>query len=180
AENINFKYTTISLNDVYEISYRHALKNIEQNGGNTNGSSVVIKSQQPVAVRYEKSFDGQYPITLAPVKWNENRDELSFDFEGTGFVLKGDASVWDSKSTYNFTAELYLDGRLTETLKLPVSYTERRYDLAWKYQLPVAKHSVKMKILNPSKEYQVRASQAIIYSNQPVDGMQLNINAANK
>ena len=145
-----------------------------------NANDVIVRLQEPVAVRFEKSFDGQYPVAMAPVKWNAGKDEINFDFDGIGFVLKGDASQWDSKSTYVFNTELYVDGKLVETPKLPVSYTTRRYDLAWRYQLPKGKHTVKMKILNPSKEYEIRASEAIIYSDKPVDGMQLNIDAAKK
>ncbi len=178
AEDIDFKYTTMSLNDVYEIGYKHALQNIERNGGKVNADNVVIKVQQPVAVKFEKSFNGQYPVAMAPVKWNTAKDELSFDFDGIGFVIKGDASQWDSKSTYVFDTELYLDGKLIETPKLPVSFTTRRYDLAWKYQLPKGKHSVRMKILNPSMDNSVRAFEAIIYSDKPVDGIQANMNAA--
>ena len=178
AEDIDFKYTTMSLNNVYEIGYKHAIQNIERNGGKINSDNVAIRIQEPVAVKFEKSFEGQYPISLIPVKWNENKDEISFDFYGIGFVIKGDASQWDSKSAYVFDTELYLDGNLIESPKLPVNFTTRRYDLAWKYQLPKGKHTVKMKILNPSKENQVRSSEAIIYSDKPVDGMQLNMNAA--
>ena len=129
----------MSLHDVYEIGYKHALQNIERNGGKINADNVIITVQQPVAVKFEKSFDGQYPVAMTPVKWNANKDEISFDFDGIGFVLKGDASQWDSKSTYVFNTELYLDGKLIETPKLPVSFTTRRYDLAWKYQLPERK-----------------------------------------
>ncbi len=145
-----------------------------------NADNVIIPLHQPIAVRFEKSFEEQYPIALVPVKWNENKDEMSFNFDGVGFVLKGDASQWDSKSTYTFNTELYLDGKLIESPKLPVSYTTRRYDLAWKYQLPKGKHTVSMKILNPSKDNEIRASEAIIYSNNPVDGTQVNIKAAKK
>ncbi len=178
AEDIDFKYTTMSLNDVYDIGYKHALQNIERNGGKVNADHVTIPVQKPVAVKFEKSFAGHYPVTLTPVKWNANKDEIRFDFDGIGFVIKGDASKWDSKSAYVFDTELYLDGKLIETPKLPVSYTTRRYDLAWKYQLPKGKHTVLLKILNPSMDYPVRASQAIIYSDQPVAGMQANMNAA--
>ena len=91
-EDIDFKYTTMSLHDVYETSFKHALQNIERNGGTINADNVIIKLQQPVAVKFEKSFDGQYPVAMIPVKWNEDKDEISFDFDGIGFVLKGDAS----------------------------------------------------------------------------------------
>lgn len=180
AEDIDFKYTTMSLKDVYDIGYRHAIQNIERNGGKVNADNVIIPVHQPEAVRFEKSFEGHYPVAMAAIKWNENKDEIRFDFDGTGFVLKGDASQWDSKSTYVFDTQLYLDGKLIESPKLPVSYTTRRYDLAWKYQLSKGKHSVIMKILNPSKDNEVRASEAIIYSDKPLDGMQVNINAAKK
>lgn len=178
AEDIDFKYTTMSLNDVYEIGYKHALQIIERSGGKVNADNVTIPVQKPVAVKFEKSFDGQYPVALTPVKWNANKDEITFDFDGIGFVIKGDASRWDSKSAYIFNTELYLDGKLIEEPKLPVSFTTRRYDLAWKYQLPKGKHSVRLKILNPSTENSVRASQVIIYSDLPVAGMQANMNAA--
>ena len=178
AEDIDFKYTTMSLHDVYEIGYKHALQNIERNGGKINDAVVTIKTQEPVPVKFEKSFNGQYPVAMSPVKWNENKDEILFDFDGTGFVLKGDASQWGNNSNYVFDTELYVDDKLIESPKLPVSYTTRRYELAWKYGLPKGKHSVRMKILNPSKDYEVRASEAIIYSDKPVNGMQANINAA--
>lgn len=178
AEDIDFKYTTMSLNDVYETGYKHALQNIERSGGKINADNVIIVTQQPAAVKFEKSFDGQYPVSMVPVKWNEAKNELSFDFVGNGFAIKGDASQWDSKSTYIFDAELYLDEKLIEKPKLPVSFTTRRYDVAWRYQLPKEKHSVKLKILNPSTENAVRVSEAIIYSDKPVDGIQVNINAA--
>jgi hypothetical protein len=114
------------------------------------------------------------------VNWSDNKDEVSFDFEGIGFVLRGEASQWDSHSEYVFNTELYVDGKLIESPKLPVSYTTRRYELCWKYQLPKAKHSVRLKILNPSKEYPVRATEAIIYSDQPVNGPEVNVMAAKK
>ena len=178
AEDIDFKYTTMSLHDVYEIGYKHALQNIERNGGKINDAVVTIKTQEPVPVKFEKSFNGQYPVAMSPVKWNENKDEILFDFDGTGFVLKGDASQWGNNSNYVFDTELYVDDKLIESPKLPVSYTTRRYELAWKYGLPKGKHSVRMKILNPSKDYEVRTSEAIIYSDKPVNGMQANINAS--
>lgn len=178
AEDIDFKYTTMSLNDVYKIGLKHALKNIERNGGKTDGKSVTIKSQMIKTVRFEKSFDGQYPIALIPVQWNDDMDEVSFDFDGTGFVIKGDASQWGSSSSYVFNTELSLDGKLIESPKLPVNFTTRRYDIAWKYAIPSGKHTVKLKILNPSQTEKVRVTDAIIYSDKPVDGLQANMKAA--
>jgi hypothetical protein len=180
AESIDFKYTTMSLDIVYATGFKHALKNIEKNGGRVAGEQVFIQFQQPATVRFEKSFEGHYPIAKIPVNWSVNKDEISFDFEGIGFVLKGDASQWDSQSDYVFNTELYLDNKLIESPKLPVNYTTRRYELCWKYQLPKGKHSVRLKILNPSKDYPVRSTEAIIYSDKPVDGPEVNAMAAKK
>lgn len=178
AEGIDFKYTTMSLNDVYTIGVKHALQNIERNGGSVNGDNISIKAQQPVAVKFEKSFDGLYPVTKKAVKWSDSKDELSFDFEGTGFALKGETANWDSKTDFIFETELYIDGKLVEKPELPASYTTRRYELCWNYDLPKGKHTVRLKILNASKEKNINAGEVIIYSDKPVDGLKSNEAAA--
>ena len=178
AEDIDFKYTTISLNDVYEIGFKHALQNIENQGGKVDGDQVTLPVQTPVAVKFEKSFEGLYPVVKLPVTWSDAKDEISFDFEGTGFVLKGNASPWASTSDYVFNTELYLDDKLIEKPQLPVSFTTRRHEFAWKYDVTRGKHTVKLKILNPSKEHTINSSEAIIYADQPVNGMMVNVEKA--
>jgi hypothetical protein len=180
AESINFKYTTMSLSNVYEIGFKHALLNIERNGGKIVGDHITIKVQQPATVKFEKSFEGIYPVAKIPVKWSADKDEISFEFEGTGFVLKGETARGQSESAYVFNTELYVDDSLVESPKLPASYTTRRYELCWKYDLPKGKHSVRLKILNPSKDEQVSSPEAIIYSNQLINGMKANEEAAKK
>ncbi|MGI8637843.1 MAG: hypothetical protein ACR2KZ_20780, partial [Segetibacter sp.] len=58
-----------------------------------------------------------------------------------------------------------------EAIKLPVSFTTRRHELAWNYQLPKGKHSVSLKILNPSAGQKINAGEVIVYSDQPVNGV---------
>ncbi|WP_051084279.1 ADP-ribosylglycohydrolase family protein [Segetibacter koreensis] len=178
AESINFKYTTMSLNNVYEIGLKHALENIKRNGGQVNGDKISLKTQAPIAVKFEKSFEGIYPAVKMPVKWSDSKDAINFEFEGTGFVLRGDASKWESKSGYIFNTELYLDGKLVESPKLPVSFTSRRHELCWKYGLSKGKHTVQLKILNPSKEEEVKSGEAIIYTDKMVNGLEANQVAA--
>ena len=126
----------------------------------------------------EKSFEGHYPVLKIPVQWSKNKDSIRFDFDGTGFVLRGDASQWESKSDYIFKTQLSVDGKLVESPDLPVSFTTRRHELCWRYQLPKGNHTVHFKILNPSKEHEIRLGDAIIYSDHLINGMQLNIEAA--
>src|SRR4029078_2679161 len=180
AEGIDFKYTTMSLAAVYDIGFKHAMQNIQRNGGKVNGDYISIKVQQPVTVKFEKSFERIYPVAEIPVTWSANRNEMSFDFEGTGFVIKGETARWGSGSSDVFNTELYVDDKLVESPNLPASYTTRRYELCWKYDLPKGKHIVRLKILNPSKDEEFNSSEAIIYSDQLIDGMKVNEEAAKK
>ena len=174
AEGIDFKYTTMSLNKVYEIGMKHALENIKRNAGTVTNDNVTIKLQEPKPVAFEQSFIGVYPIAKIPVKWNDAKDEISFDFEGTGFVVRGETTEGESNSDFVFNTDLFVDGNKIESPQLPASYTTRRYELCWKYDLSKAKHHVAMKILNPSKEHPFNVSEAIIYSDKLVDGMKAN------
>jgi ADP-ribosylglycohydrolase len=167
AENIEFKYTTMSLNKVYDISYRHALANIERNGGKVNGNNVAIALQLPKTVKFEQGFQGMYPVDK---KWLGKTDfkELSFEFQGTGFALRGEAEKKKNEaSDYIFEAELYIDGEKVETAKLPTSFTARRHELFCKYGLQNKKHTVTVKILNPNGDYVVNATDYVFYTDKP-------------
>jgi len=167
AEDIDFKYTTMSLNKVYEIGYRHALSNIERNGGKKVGDNVTIVVQAPKTVRFEQGFPGLYPTEK---KWLGKTDirELTFDFTGTGFAIRGTAEKKKNESTdYVFEAELYIDGEKTETAKLPTNFTTRRHELFWKYGLLNKKHMVTVKLINPSDDYELNATDYISYSDRP-------------
>ena len=169
AEDIDFKYTTMSLNDVYNISYKHALENIKKSGGEVKDNEVIIPLQKPAVVRFEKSFVGHFPIAKIALEMSGNNDEINFDFEGIGFVLSGEASMKNaSESIFVFNSELYVDGKLVESAKLPVSYTTRRTDLCWKYQMPEGKHTVRLKILNPVIEGRINSIEATVYADRPV------------
>ncbi|MGV3586431.1 MAG: ADP-ribosylglycohydrolase family protein [Adhaeribacter sp.] len=168
AEPIDFKYTTMSLLDVYEIGYKHALQNIKRHGGRETQDGVQIMTQVPQPVRFEKSFAGHYPTEKRGI-WKSLQDEFTFDFEGIGFVLRGEAKRLNNNlpETAIFRVEVYLNNKLAETVDLPVSFTARRYDLAWKYQLPKQKHTVRLKLLNPQEGYSLNLSDVIIYNDQP-------------
>ena len=109
VENMDFAYTTISLNKTYQMGFDQALQVIERNGGSVSGDEVTIKCQQPVAVRYEKAFEGMYPIEKVAV--NKNLPDVGeLPFEGTGAVFKGFVNAKDDK--YVARVEMYLDGKL--------------------------------------------------------------------
>lgn len=178
AEDINFKYTSMNLNKVYAVGLRHALLNIEQNGGKINGDAVTIKLQQPVPVKFEKNFDGLYPVATISANWNEDKTVLSFSFEGTGFVMNGAATTSENTAGYVVNAELYVDGKLVDSPKLPVSFTTRKTELCWKYDLPRGKHDVQLKIINGSDTHKISSGSVILYDDRPSEGIKANENAA--
>ncbi|MBT1696466.1 ADP-ribosylglycohydrolase family protein [Fulvivirgaceae bacterium PWU4] len=162
-EGLDFKYTTMSLNDAYEASFRQALSMISENGGKVRNGNVVINVQKPVTAKWERSFEGHFPIEK---RWLENKvieDSFEFDFEGIGFVLRGEAAPWNSTSDHVIHAELYLNNKFVEKAALPASFTTRRSELFWKYQLPHKKHHVKIKVLNPSPAHPLRVTDVVVY-----------------
>ncbi|HVU54731.1 MAG TPA: ADP-ribosylglycohydrolase family protein [Puia sp.] len=167
AEDIDFKYTSISLNKVYAIGYKHALENIRRNGGQTANGDVSIKTQEPKPVKLEQSFQGLYPVRKDDVGMNADHT-VAFDFEGTGFILSGDAYAKNDKSPrYIFQTEVWLDGKKIESPALPTDFTTRRLDLTWKYPLPGGKHTVQFKVLNPDDKYGIRGLSYIVFADAP-------------
>lgn len=172
AEDIDFKYTSMSLKDVYEISYQHALENIRRNGGNVDGAAgITIKVQKPVTVKFEKSFPGMYPVERVRLSISPQTNDVVFDYEGTGFIIAGSSAKWLDSTSYVLHAELYIDGKLVEKPVLPASYTTRRYDICWKYDMPKGKHRVRLKLLNAAPPYSIGNLEAIYYDDTPIKGM---------
>ncbi len=163
VEPIDFKYTTISLNDVYEMSFRHALAMIERNGGRIQGDSVIIKVQKPEAVHFEQSFEGHYPVGEISLNTRLS-EELTFSFEGIGFAVQGHA---EGSGNYILEADVYLDGQKVESTALPTNYAHRKFTPFWRYELPEGKHEVRLKITNPTPNSFVQIDRAIIYGKAP-------------
>jgi len=106
--------------------------------------------------------------------WSAAKDEISLEFEGTGFVLRGESAKWGSNTDYVLRATLYIDDQPAVPINLPANFTTRRYELCWKYGLPKEHHRIRLKINNPSKEYEIRLQDAIVYSDKLLDGMANN------
>jgi hypothetical protein len=168
AEDIDFKYTTMSLNDVYAIGYKHALEVIQRNGGSVKGDVVTIQTQVPTPVRLEQSFVGHFPVEKKNV-FSDMKDGYSFQFEGIGFVVRGMASPksmsnWNYEGSFAFDAEITIDDGKPERVRFPANFRERRHELFWKYQLPKGNHKVRIKLLNPDAEFKINVTDIIIYS----------------
>jgi hypothetical protein len=169
AEDIEFRYTTLSLNKVYEISNKHALAMIKKNDGKMENDKITIKVQKPVAVRYEQGFENMYPVER--VRFDRfDISVVDFEFEGTGFVLRGDAIKRRGELPEGeVSAIMYIDGEKIETASFPTAYRYRRYDLFWKYQLPKGKHRVKIEV-EANNDYLLRSWDYIVYQDFPETG----------
>jgi hypothetical protein len=167
AEDIDFKYTTMSLNDVYTIGFNHALKVVERNAGKVSGDNVTLAIQTPSPERLEQSFDKLNPVERRALQKVVDK-EITFTVDGDGFAITGEAkpsgkSSWDYNGPEEITADLYIDGQKSETAKLPVRFHARRHELFWKYQLPNGKHTVQIKVTNAPKGFELRVYDAVVY-----------------
>lgn len=168
VDTLPFMGTTYSLKDAYGISYRHAEQMILRNGGEITGDDLVIKLQKPVAIPLEVAFEGHYPI--AKIIPKATKDEIVFEFEGIGFAVAAPADGRNFKDkSYVFDTEMYIDGALIEKVKLPTAINQRRFTPFWRYQLPMGKHKVVIKILNPVDFAKVEFNHVIVYGDKPFE-----------
>ncbi|MHA4896030.1 ADP-ribosylglycohydrolase family protein [Pedobacter sp. PWIIR3] len=171
CEDLNFKYTSMSLNKVYDIGYQHALEMIRANGGKVLPDQIEIALQTPATVRFEQGFNNVHPILKTVLNKNMGVT-YDFEFEGTGFVLRGSNDKHDPMAPdYSFITKVYVDGKLHETAILSSSFKTRRPELTWKYQLPEGKHRVKLEVTNPDSGYHLRLWDCIIYGNRVINGL---------
>jgi len=175
VEDMDFKYTTISLNDTYEMGFGHALEMIQLNGGNVEGETLTIPLQQPESVVFEKAFEGHYPIQKINIPRGSNaltvegNQETSIDFTGKGFTIGGGASkLHGVEKEQELIIDVYIDGTLYETATLPTWYQARRHEVTWKYNLENGDHTVKIVWKNPMKGYKVDVKNLIAYGPEPV------------
>lgn len=178
AEEIPFKYTSMSLKNVYEVGMKHALQVIQRNGGSIKDDNIEIKVQQPIAVRFEKSFPDRYPVARFSPVVSSAKDEFTFEFTGTGFAMKGDLLKHEPGSDHEYLADLYINGKQVQRVRLPVDFLKRKYELCWNYDLPLQKHSVRLKFTNaPGREF-LRGVQVITYADKPVNGLEFHRGSA--
>ena len=145
---------------------------VKNNGGAVDDVNLVIKLQKPEAVKFEQAFEGHFPVERKQVDWgkktmNKENPEYVFEFEGIGFVLTGNSQKDDKLiEDYTHIAEIFIDGELSETVNLPTSFTTRRHDICWKYNLPKQKHKVRVKLINPKTGYRLWLGDIVVYSDE--------------
>lgn len=164
AEEKRFKYTSLCLNDLYSISYKHALAMIEKNGGKISDEEVTLPLQKPERVKLEQCFEGLKPVKKCSLNCNDI-DTLSFEMEGVGFAIRGEAIRRDNNKPDDvIKANLYIDGQFVEEAEFPTNFRYRRLDLFWNYQLPEGKHHIMLVVDKQHVNAQLRAWEYIVYA----------------
>jgi hypothetical protein len=188
VEDRDFAYTTISLNDVYDMSYRQALQVIEKFGGTVKEETVEIKMQTPETLPLEVAFPNVYPTKLTQANSQEimmkgeaemlmtleSDAPVSIEFSGIGLVIKGGLvstmdKDWDSEGEaddYVGELEVSIDGKLDRVVKLPADYRKRTAELYWNVEIPDGDHTATLKWLNPVEGGNIGIQGYIEFSNQ--------------
>ncbi len=188
-EPLNFENTEMSLAKAYEISYRHAEEMINKAGGTIDGEKAVIPYQTPVPVKFEQNFEKTHPVFRD--RFDKSfTEELIYEFTGNGYIFYGNLvkcakvdkayidrvskrvgseafALAEPDDPYVAKLEVYIDGVLDETVKLPMKNTSRRLEPDWKYGMTEGKHTVRLKWLNPDPAYEIRINDIVIYSENP-------------
>lgn len=160
AEDIDFAYTSSSLNDTYKMSFNQALKVIERNGGSVNGDAVTIKCQEPTAVKFEKSFDDLMPFSKNNYWKNITAEGLEIDVNGNGVVISGGVEG-DSHNGYIAQIEVRIDGVPADTFMMPADFATRKYNIYWNYDLDGQPHKITLVLLNPNEANTVTVSDVL-------------------
>jgi hypothetical protein len=166
VEDMNFRYTDMSLNKVYEIGYRHAVEMIKRNAGIEEDGNLKIVYQVPQIVPLEVAFEGIYPTGRIGFqrRLTEENPEITFDFSGCGFVVTGRAAKENNVPDSALEFEVFVGDTLIETVKMPTAFRERRHEVAWKYDLPEANHTIRLKAKKIPPGYRVEINDVLVYS----------------
>lgn len=168
VENLKFPYMQITLNELYALSYKHALKMIESNGGKVEKNQVVIKTQKPQVLRWEESFTGVYPKEKRLFNKDLYNEDINLNFIGTGIVVLGNVKrIIGENNNYIALLDAYLDGKKIEQIKMPFDYITRKYDIFYKYEIPYGNHNLKIVWTNPNPDFKINLKDVVIYSDKP-------------
>lgn len=198
-ENLNFAGTDVSLQQGCAWSEKQALEMIRRAGGTVTDSIVTIPQRKAEVLPLEQNFTNTYPL------FRERKDcfmdsTYQFSFEGNGYVIWGNLcctrsitrdyidrvstrhigsevfALAEKDDPYVARLEVWIDGKLDQTVRMPMRNTDRRLEPSWKYCMNEGHHDVKLIWLNPEKDYVIRINDIMYYSsNESHDRFYFNV-----
>ncbi len=169
VEELKFPYTDLTLNQIYSLSYKHAIELISKNGGEEKDGIVSIKVQKPEKLRFEQSFEGMYPVKELLVRKDHLEESIKLDFTGNGIVILGNVKSQCGVAESDFVAllDVYMDGVKTEQIRMPYDYIVRKYDIYHKYMLENGNHTVELKWINQDPDFRITLKSYVVYADTP-------------
>ena len=158
--DLPFPYTTLSLNTACAENLR-LMK--ETAGCNVEGKDFIFTTEEPVAVRFEQSFEGIKPVGKVVLK-KRFSDTLTLEFDGNSIVVEGNVvKTGHDDSDYRARIQAWLDGEMVEEFVMPHDYITRKYEVFSRYCFGSGHHKLEFKLLNPHKDYEINAHEMVIY-----------------
>lgn len=179
----DFPYTSISLDEAAELSFKHALETVKRQGGTVDGKTIRIPVEPVRPAPLEVAFEGHFPAERRRLglRLGEAAREAAIAFEGIGLAVTGGLAPAagtppETGGAAGKTAVVVLgaavDGGPAETVSLPLDYRVRRPTVFWKYRLGPGKHDVRFRLLETVPGVEVRLEEAVIYAGgPPVSGL---------
>jgi hypothetical protein len=173
VEDRNFSHFDVSLQNAYDMSFRHALEMIEKNGGEVTSDIVEIKYQKAKPVRFEISSEDLYPAEkIAHDGWPRPRKRLNTEtteytnsFTGAGFLVGGNATKTNSNlPDRDLTIDVYINNVFVETVALPTDSRHRKLEVYWNFDLPEENHNLRLETNDVPQGYNVNIRYLTVYS----------------
>jgi hypothetical protein len=167
-EDITLNYTTVSLNDCYNICFNSSLENINKYGGKVEGEDITFAYSSPETLPLEVAYPNIYPSGTIEVK-KSIREIERIDFTGTGIAIRGGHSRRGSDvDDYVAEVEVTVDGDISTIRKLPYSYHSRALEVYFNLELPKGDHTIELEWLNPEETLDIVVSNCIVFSDELV------------
>ena len=105
----------------------------------------------------------------------KDNQEFELEFDGIGVVLTGRAMNEDQREKYallsdeetlnghQINVEFFIDGTLVKCMDLPLYFIERAHELFYQYELPEGKHTLKLKVTNPTDKALLHINDLLVY-----------------
>ena len=167
----DFPYSDLSLNQVIDLSLKHALMLATKNGGKLKNDSLYLAVQAPEVLRLEQSFEGMYPVKELLVRIDHLEKPIAIDFTGNGIVVLGNVKSQCGVATSDYVAllDVFIDGNKVEQVKMPYDYIKRKYDIFHKYLIPEGKHRLEIKWVNQDPDFRIYFKSYVVYSEKPLE-----------
>jgi hypothetical protein len=168
--DVKFPYSQLTLDRVIDLSFKHALMLIKENGGEVEGQNVRITVQEPKVLKLEQSFEGMYPVKELLVRKDYLDENINIDFNGTGIVVLGNVKSQCGVAESDFVAllDIYIDGDKVDQVRMPYDFTTRKYDIYYKYMLPKGSHRLEIKWVNQDPAFRIYLRSYVVYSDEPL------------